>query len=295
MKIKILGTAAAEGWPALFCECPSCQKARRLGGKNIRSRSSVLIDEKYKIDFPPDTYYHFTKFNISFSKIEYLFITHSHYDHFNFIDFLMRRFPPFSLTPLPLLNIYGNKKGKELLFSIMGRINKGFIENLDKYSLQYHVIEPFKRFKAGELEVIPLLAHHDPEQTCYNYIFTNTSLSFLQAFDTGWYLDRTWEALKEIASHNPFNLVIMDCTNGRVKAGKKGGHLGIDEIIEAKNKLQQQGSLAQGCHFIATHFSHGGGLLHDGLERILSKEGIDVAFDGMEIFLPDPKDQREAV
>jgi len=34
MKVKILGTAAAEGWPALFCRCPACQRARKLGGKN---------------------------------------------------------------------------------------------------------------------------------------------------------------------------------------------------------------------------------------------------------------------
>ena len=33
MKIKFLGTGAAEGWPALFCECAACKKAEELGGK----------------------------------------------------------------------------------------------------------------------------------------------------------------------------------------------------------------------------------------------------------------------
>ena len=33
MKIKYLGTAAAEGITAVFCECETCKKAIELGGK----------------------------------------------------------------------------------------------------------------------------------------------------------------------------------------------------------------------------------------------------------------------
>ena len=31
MKIKYLGTAAAEGVPAIFCNCETCKEARKLG------------------------------------------------------------------------------------------------------------------------------------------------------------------------------------------------------------------------------------------------------------------------
>ena len=31
MKIQYLGTGAAEGIPAIFCECDTCKKARELG------------------------------------------------------------------------------------------------------------------------------------------------------------------------------------------------------------------------------------------------------------------------
>jgi len=41
MKFQYLGTAAAEGWPALFCNCDNCEKARKAGGKNIRIRTQV--------------------------------------------------------------------------------------------------------------------------------------------------------------------------------------------------------------------------------------------------------------
>ena len=81
MKIKILGTAAAEGWPGLFCNCQTCQKVRRLGGKNIRSRSSVLIDETLMIDAGFDNFMHSLTDNADFTKIKDVFFTHEHTDH----------------------------------------------------------------------------------------------------------------------------------------------------------------------------------------------------------------------
>ena len=81
MKIKYLGTAAAEGIPALFCDCENCKRARKLGGRNIRTRSQALVDDALLIDFPPDTYMHFILHNIPLSKIKSCIITHSHYDH----------------------------------------------------------------------------------------------------------------------------------------------------------------------------------------------------------------------
>ena len=59
MRIKYLGTAAAEGVPAIFCSCEVCKKARELGGRNIRTRSQAIIDDRLLIDFPPDSCVHF--------------------------------------------------------------------------------------------------------------------------------------------------------------------------------------------------------------------------------------------
>lgn len=280
MKIKILGTAAAEGWPALFCRCPACQKARELKGKNIRSRSSLLIGKEYKVDFPPDTYLHLTKFNLSLSDVKHLFITHAHYDHYTPRDLQMRR-NPFTLTPLPFLKIYGNSLAKKWTFSL-----GDFKENIAKYNFEFQLIEPFKEFQAGNLSVFPLLANHDPNQLCYNYLFSTPHWSFLQAFDTGWYSEEVWERLRKVTSRRPLDLVIMDCTMGKIEIGKKrGGHLGVKGIIEMKEKLSSYGSLKDSCRFTATHFSHAGGLFHQELEEALSPEGIEVAFDGMEIEL----------
>ena len=53
MKLTYLGTAAAEGWPAAFCNCDGCRAARRLGGRNIRTRSQALVDDALLLERTP--------------------------------------------------------------------------------------------------------------------------------------------------------------------------------------------------------------------------------------------------
>ena len=81
MKLKYLGTAAAEGWPALFCKCESCERARKFGGKNIRTRSQSIIDNRLLIDFGPDTYLHVLQHHMPLEDIHHVLVTHSHIDH----------------------------------------------------------------------------------------------------------------------------------------------------------------------------------------------------------------------
>ena len=52
--MKFLGTSAGEGIPDPFCTCPICENARRVGGKELRTRSSFLLDEETIIDLGAD-------------------------------------------------------------------------------------------------------------------------------------------------------------------------------------------------------------------------------------------------
>ena len=91
MKLQYLGTAAAEGWPALFCECDNCKRAKMAGGRNIRTRSQALIDDTLVIDFPPDTYMHILNNGLDAGHWTGALITHAHSDHFYASDFAMHR------------------------------------------------------------------------------------------------------------------------------------------------------------------------------------------------------------
>ena len=55
MKLKYYGTGAAEGIPAMFCSCDICEKSRAAAGRNIRTRSQAMVDDRLLMDFGPDT------------------------------------------------------------------------------------------------------------------------------------------------------------------------------------------------------------------------------------------------
>ena len=72
MKIQYLGTAAAEGIPAMFCTCELCRKTARAGSAEVRCRSSVLINDQILIDLTPDIYYQKMRWNLDLSQLEAL-------------------------------------------------------------------------------------------------------------------------------------------------------------------------------------------------------------------------------
>ncbi|MDR0856754.1 MAG: hypothetical protein LBM78_05035, partial [Clostridiales bacterium] len=86
MKIRYMGTAAAEGIPAMFCACDTCRRALAAGGKNVMTRSQALIDDDLVVDFAADTYMHFLQAGKTLAGLKYALITHSHGDHVSFDD-----------------------------------------------------------------------------------------------------------------------------------------------------------------------------------------------------------------
>jgi len=270
MRVKFLGTAAAEGWPGVFCQCENCRRAREAGGKNIRTRSSVLIDDIYKVDLPPDTYLHVLKYGLDLSRVEHLFITHTHQDHFYFEELRMRKSPFAHILSGTVMTVYGNEKVGDTIADMVGDPD---------YKLRFRLCEPFKSFKAGDMRVTPMKADHAYDQVAMFYIFESMreGKTVMVGFDTGWFPPETWEAIAEFR----IDLAIFDCTNGPLEGRR--GHMGITAVLEAKAELEKLGVLGPESICFATHFSHNGGLLHRQLEEKLNPHGVLVAYDGLEV------------
>mgnify|MGYP000234244965 CR=1 FL=1 len=82
MRIQFLGTGAAEGIPAINCDCSHCSRARREGGKLVRGRNAILFSlpgYQLLLDTPPDIKVSLAKYKIR--RIDGIFLTHSHHDH----------------------------------------------------------------------------------------------------------------------------------------------------------------------------------------------------------------------
>jgi phosphoribosyl 1,2-cyclic phosphate phosphodiesterase len=204
MRVHILGTGAAEGFPALFCECATCGRARAAKGKNLRSRLCLRIDEDLLIDFPPDAVTQAHRNGFSLAGIRHLLVTHSHRDHFAPGELHWRDEPFAVWEEKPALHVYGVPHVGEVL-------RAAFDDDPAEHGIEYHIVRPFTSFQAGSFEVTPIEATHAPERGAVNYILSSRGgRNGLIAFDTGWYGERSWSALNGWK----FDLVVMECTNG---------------------------------------------------------------------------------
>lgn len=77
MRIRLLGTGAADGWPNPFCRCASCvtQQGR------WRTPTSLVIDDRVLVDCGPEAPRQALRCGVDLSRIEAALIGHAHPDH----------------------------------------------------------------------------------------------------------------------------------------------------------------------------------------------------------------------
>lgn len=277
MKIKYLGTAAAEGLPGLFCDCDLCENARKVGGKEIRTRSQSVIDDKLLIDFPADTYLHILRDNLELHKIHNLIITHFHADHFYMPDLLNRGRGYSHLKDNRPFNVYAPDTVVKMIKE--GQYKDNF-ENMEKDDLLYvHEIEPFKSFNVDEYKITPLKADHAYGSTAVFYVIQKGEQSLLYGHDTGYFPEESWDWLK--ASGICFDYVSLDCTYGLLV--KRENHMGIDAVNEVKEDMKKFGLINDKSIVCINHFSHNINSTHEELTEAAEKRGMICSYDGMEV------------
>lgn len=273
MKIKYLGTAAAEGIPALFCRCEVCEEARRRGGKNLRTRSQAIIDNSLLIDFPADSYYHIQKYNMDFSSIKNLLITHSHDDHFYPFDMLMR-LPAYGINMgTEVLHIYGGAEVGSYLREAAERFS---VPEIWDY-LEYHEVKVFQPFQVDGYTVCPLPARHMKKEQALIYLIEKDGRTLLYGNDTGMFFDEIWDFLEG----KNLDCVSLDCTMGKYPIDPV--HLGFQNDLEIRDRLFRMGCVDENTTWICVHFSHNGGMLHEEMKEWAEKENFVEAWDGLEI------------
>jgi phosphoribosyl 1,2-cyclic phosphate phosphodiesterase len=270
MKIKLLGTGAAEGIPAFCCKCAVCVEAEKKGGKEIRRRSGTLIDDDMLIEFSPDIYMHRINNKLDFMKIRSIVLSHSHSDHLNERDLLMMVAPVFAVRePYPIY-VYGNESVKQ-------HYESAKFSEFDK-QLPFVLLEEGKEVQIGNKTVLPLKADHDSGQKCFVFIISDGKKTVLYGHDSGYYPESTWEAFKKYK----FDLAILDSVCG-ITSDSRHGHMGFITNIEVKKRMLEEGIADKSTKFVITHFSHNAKSTHSMLEVEGAKYGLEPAFDGMDI------------
>lgn len=264
MKLTYLGTAAAEGFPAVFCNCDFCAEARRLGGKNIRTRSQALVNDDLLIDLPADTYFHFLREGIEADRIAYLLITHAHADHL-YAKELDNRHPPYGhAMRAPTLHVYGSAGTRER----MGQLPAG---------VDMTVLAPFETATVGPYRVTPLPARHMPGAEPFIYVIEGDR-TLLYAHDTGYPTEDVLRFIKERGFL--FDMVSLDCTSVDIPIGDDGHHMGFPNIARLLGVLEDMGAITADTVRYVNHFSHNGNPLHEHLTKRAATIGAHPSYDG---------------
>ena len=276
MKITYLGTGAAEGIPALFCNCEYCAAARAEG--RIRSRSQVLIDE-LSIDFPPDAFYHAARFNVDFSAIRYILVSHAHMDHFYAHDFILRGYKYAGNMSAPMLDIFANAESKEIFTESTRREMR---EEIGK-TIQIHEISVFEEIKFGSFTVHTLKAQHSSREPLL-FLIEKDGKRILHLHDTGTVPEESYEYLSRLKKQ-PCDLITLDCTFLWDETPKNGRHMGLDENMRVLARLKELGFVGGNTKKVITHFSHNSRPSAENLKRAEEEFGVIAAYDGMTIEL----------
>ncbi len=276
MLFQYLGTAAAEGFPALWCNCGRCIRSRQIGGRALRTRSQAIVDGALLIDFPADTLDHIYQNGIDLLNVRDCLITHTHGDHLYPADVSMLRAGFSHVPPDYRITFRGSETVRDALAGVLAQPER-------EGSAAFEVMKPFEPVSLGRYTVTPYPAIHDPGAGPLFYGISDGERAVLYAHDTHYFREDVWENWKETRPH--FDLVSLDCTNACLPLTYVG-HMGLKENAEVRRRMLDEGYADERTIFVCNHFSHNGtNAVYDDFVPIAAQEGFRVSYDGMKIQL----------
>lgn len=285
MKLTFLGTGAGETYPGYWCECPHCTYARKHRGKNLRTNSSMVIDEELLIDMGPSCFDNAARFGVNLSKLKTLLVTHPHEDHLypqhlrwrntdesllplTYVEKMRHGGPRF--TDIPQLNIYGNS-------FVMETLRKS-LDDMEELKINLHEIKEGKEEKTDGYRILPVRGNHGSQQGfSHSYIIQKDGKTLLYALDSGSYDEDQFALIQEYQ----YDAVIMEGTTGLNE--QYGGHMCLMNNIRIRDRLKENKCLRENSRFLLTHLSPHWCPPHDWYESIVASEGLELAYDGLQI------------
>lgn len=285
--MKFYGTSAAEGIPNPFCTCAVCENARKVGGVEIRRRSTFRINEQVSIDLGADAFQQAIEYG-DFTKLKHVLVSHTHEDHFNYMMMNVRNMAIKRLEE-PLHYYFTDRAFDIIDFYRQSRpIMKGLTSSLEERGLvSFHKLEFNQPVMIADMKVTPLRGNHrgNMNEDCANYLIElESGKKMLYGVDTGWYLPETLLTLKDAR----LDILISECTFGLTpdRGPHPNGHLDAYSCMELFHKLLEQGTLHEGTQIYLTHINHFTST-HAELVDWFAKQDfpcrITVAHDGMVI------------
>lgn len=284
MKLQFLGTGAAEGVPAVFCNCATCLEIRKRGAREFHTRSQLVIDGELSVDFPPDAYHHSLSFGADLSALKYILVTHSHMDHFYAHDFILRGYKYSDGLPKKKLQIFGNAEVKKVFEECTRRELRADVkENIEIVELIPFV--PVTFGDKGEYTVFPLKAQHSKTETALLYFLEKNGQTYLHLTDTGRLPKESLDELQAYlnAKGKFVDFVTFDCTFLFKEAGEVSRHMGLPDNVAMREEFLRREIVSDSTRYAITHYSHNNQPFSENLRKAEKEYGVIAAYDGLTI------------
>jgi phosphoribosyl 1,2-cyclic phosphate phosphodiesterase len=286
MELIFLGTGAAEGAPAAYCRCATCQGVRERGGVELRTRSSLRVGRHHQIDLSPDHYGQTIAAGTDMYDVEHVLVTHTHEDHFTLTALLDKQMSN-ETNGLPL-SVYLSEPGRAYVERLIAGIAfsvddlRWIRKNLELVGLEY-----FHEYAIGGLSVQTVKGNHPArgvdEQSINYLVGTSDGKRFLYACDTGFYREDTWSYL----AGKRVDAVILECTfAGRTDRGEfPESHLDLPSWFKMLERMARIEFIDDRTSVYATHFNPHQGLGHFEIHERLQRSAwrATAAHDGLRV------------
>lgn len=250
---QFLGTSAAEGVPAPFCRCNTCEDARK-NPQNQRLRTSFRIDSKMLIDLGADAAIQAVRYG-DFRELEHVLVTHTHDDHLC-AHMMMQAF--WGRDRDKPLHYYFTDKAYDITdkwcnnsWILKGQVARWVKEGI----IVFHRLEYYCRYEINGIGVIPFEGNHKGnigENSAMYLLELPDGRKLFYGLDSGRYPDKTLEMLKE----HKIDIFISEATMGTAGKHPGGQHLCLDDVKELSECLLKQGTLNENSQLFLTHISH---------------------------------------
>ena len=282
MQVTFLGTSAAPSVPSPFCVCQACTGARRAGGKNLRRRSSIIVNDDLLVDIGPDVVSASFDHGVCLTGIDVCLMTHAHEDHYD-PEFLMSRHGDYGTVVAKDLVLAGSIDTLRAIDTDLARrCRYGSIfgrQTRRALKIDTVILEPYRKQAVGKYSITGYPASHGSVKGALLYAIEQGSAAVFYGTDTSVLSEQVWEHLP--LAGTTFDLLILDHTYGIGIAVSPPDHLASVDVIGHVDRFRRSGLLKDNARVYATHLSHEGYLEHDELDRYAADQGYRIAFDGL--------------
>lgn len=250
MRIHVLGSGAADGWPNPWCGCASCAAALEQGV--VRGQSCVLLDGRLLLDLGPTVGLAAARLGVSLRDVETVLVTHRHVDH-HFPQAWVWRYWARDARPLTVL-------APPLVLADAA-------PHLDELTVL--AARPADVHEVGGYVVRPVDANHPEDAVLYD-VTGPDGARLLYATDTGVLPEQTLEALRG----RDFDVVLLELAGTPIPS-----HLTLATWGEQVERLRAVGAVTATTDVVAIHVGHDNPP-PDELDRRLAALGSRAARDG---------------